>query len=136
MSRSLYPPNWDEISLYIRTERAGDRCEGSPGIYPDCRAENRKPHPVTRSVVMLTVSHLDHQPWNNDPANLRAMCQRCHLAYDEKHHLATWRYGRIAAGQRFWDWAPEGGPPSYRWALGQAESDIFHKWVAVQVNGA
>jgi len=32
--------------------------------------------------VILTVAHLDHQPENCDPANLRAWCQRCHNAYD------------------------------------------------------
>ena len=36
-----------------------------------------------RSVrVVLTVAHLDHQPENCDPDNLRAWCQRCHNAYD------------------------------------------------------
>ena len=32
--------------------------------------------------VVLTVAHLDHTPENCDPDNLRAWCQRCHLAYD------------------------------------------------------
>lgn len=32
--------------------------------------------------VVLTVAHLDHQPENCDPENLRAWCQRCHNAYD------------------------------------------------------
>ncbi len=32
--------------------------------------------------VVLTVAHLDHQPQNCDPANLRALCQRCHNVYD------------------------------------------------------
>lgn len=32
--------------------------------------------------VVLTVAHLDHQPENCDPSNLRAWCQRCHNAYD------------------------------------------------------
>ncbi len=32
--------------------------------------------------VVLTVAHLDHQPENCDPDNLRAWCQRCHNAYD------------------------------------------------------
>lgn len=32
--------------------------------------------------VILTVAHLDHQPENCDPANLRAWCQRCHNVYD------------------------------------------------------
>lgn len=34
--------------------------------------------------VVLTVAHLDHDEKNNDPANLRALCQRCHLAHDRE----------------------------------------------------
>ena len=40
-------------------------------------------------VIVLTVAHLDHDPTNCDPANLAAMCQRHHLAYDHQHHLAN-----------------------------------------------
>ncbi len=32
--------------------------------------------------VILTVAHLDHQPENCSPENLRAWCQRCHNVYD------------------------------------------------------
>jgi len=40
-------------------------------------------------MVVLTVAHLDHTPENCDEANLKAMCQRCHLAYDGPHHAQT-----------------------------------------------
>lgn len=40
-------------------------------------------------VIVLTVAHLDHDPGNCDPANLRVMCQRHHLAYDNDHHRAN-----------------------------------------------
>jgi hypothetical protein len=79
-----YPKNWREIRARI-LERAGNRCEGSPA-FPDCRAENGLPHPVTWSKVVLTTAHLDHDPKNNDPGNLRAWCQRCHLTYDARFH--------------------------------------------------
>lgn len=36
--------------------------------------------------VVLTIAHLDHDPSNNDPANLRALCQRCHLRLDKHEH--------------------------------------------------
>ena len=78
--------------------RAGNRCEGSPA-YPDCRAVNRMPHPVTGSEVVLTIAHLDHQPENNDPANLRSWRQRCHDKYDAEHRLETRR--RRAASNQF-----------------------------------
>lgn len=38
------------------------------------------------TVIVLTVAHLDHTPENCAPENLRAWCQRHHLAYDAHHH--------------------------------------------------
>jgi len=100
--RERYPKDWKQISLAAR-ERAGWRCEGSPA-FPDCRAANGEPHPQTGSRVVLTVAHLDHTPENCDPENLKAMCQRCHLVYDAKHHArnaaATLRAKR-ASGDLF-----------------------------------
>lgn len=37
-------------------------------------------------VCVLTIAHLDHDINNNEPINLKALCQRCHLAYDRPHH--------------------------------------------------
>lgn len=57
----------------------------------------------TGSLVVITVAHLDHVPEHNDPSNLKAMCQGCHLHYDREHHAKTRartiRAARIAAGQ-------------------------------------
>lgn len=92
-NRARYPKNWKAISLSIR-ERAGNACE-SYG------AKNGHPHFVTGARVVLTVAHLDHQPENCDDANLRAMCQRCHLTYDGEHHArnaARSRAARATAG--------------------------------------
>lgn len=54
--------------------------------------------------IILTIAHLDHTPENCDLENLRAWCQRCHLAYDHEHHqrnaYATRRSGK-AAGDLF-----------------------------------
>lgn len=54
-----------------------------------CEAVDAWLHPVTRSLVQLTVAHLDHQPENCADSNLLDMCQRCHLAYDTRHHAET-----------------------------------------------
>lgn len=89
---SDYHPDWRSISRQIR-EQAGWRCEGTPQ-WPDCRAKNGLPHPATNSHVVLTVAHLDHDKGNNDPANLRALCQRCYLAWDLPHHMANARRTR------------------------------------------
>ena len=85
-----YPEDWPEISHRIRVNRAGNKCEG-------CGAENGKAHPVTGSKVVLTVAHLNHDPQDCRDENLRAWCQRCHLAYDLRHHQANRRYGKDRA---------------------------------------
>ena len=56
--------------------------EGSPEADPDAAA-------VRFVRVVLTISHRDHDPTNNDPANLRALCQRCHLRYDREQRRET-----------------------------------------------
>ena len=38
--------------------------------------------------IVLTVAHLDHQPENCAPSNLKAWCQRCHNRYDAKTRAA------------------------------------------------
>lgn len=54
--------------------------------------------------IILTVAHLDHQPENCAPENLRALCQRCHLAYDadlHKANAAATRRAKKATGDLF-----------------------------------
>lgn len=114
-NRGRYPADWPAISLAVRQD-AGQRCEctgecGSekhqqwarlaawdPAI-PDarCPALNGQPSPLTGSLVVLTVAHLDHTPEHCGRANLRAMCQSCHLNYDRGHHAATRARTRAAA---------------------------------------
>lgn len=91
-NRARYPKDWKKIVARIR-ERSGNRCEGSPA-YPHCDIENGKTHPLTGSIVVLTVAHLDHVPENCAEDNLRHWCQRCHLTYDAKHHAANARRTR------------------------------------------
>lgn len=104
-----YPPDWKAISLRLRSERAGWRCEcrGECLIHRDpdkrhpadthlerdgrCGARQGDPTASGRWTVVLTVAHLDHTPENCDPLNLLAMCQSCHLRYDGPHHAETRR---------------------------------------------
>ena len=79
-NRARYPKDWKAISLRIR-KRARQRCEQTIDG-KRCKARNGKPHPLTGSIVVLTVAHLDHQPENCGDDNLKAMCQRCHNRYD------------------------------------------------------
>ena len=86
-NKARYPAHWKAIRSNILI-RAGNRCEGSP-LYPACRAENGKPHPVTRSKVVLTIAHIRPPIEDCSPSNLRAWCQRCHLGYDHHHKKAA-----------------------------------------------
>lgn len=55
-------------------------------------------------IVVLTIAHLDHVPEHSEPDNLKALCQRCHLTYDAKHHAANAQITRRAkspTGQLF-----------------------------------
>lgn len=102
-----YPPDWPEISLSIRRDRAGWRCECGGrcgrGHVHRCEARHGQPHPDTRSRVVLTTAHIDGVPENCADDNLEAMCQACHLSYDMAEHVANRRRSReaawLAAGQ-------------------------------------
>jgi hypothetical protein len=82
-----YHPKWFLISRLIRFARAKNKCE-------ECGADNYQPHPITGSKVVLTVAHMDHDKTNNRFWNLKALCQRCHLKHDIKHHAFNRKYGR------------------------------------------
>lgn len=104
-SKPPYPADWKEISLAIR-ERSGGRCEcvGECGLHQGARVSSTQFHHVAprrclerngafarwaRGKVMLTVAHLDHDPAHCWPGNLKAMCQRCHLRYDQVQHMTN-----------------------------------------------
>lgn len=80
--KSRYPKNWKEIREQI-LERAENKCEF-------CGVENHtyrlNPKTGKESYIVLTIAHLDHTPENCNLENLRALCQKCHLTYDAKHH--------------------------------------------------
>lgn len=106
MDYSRYPSNWHEISRAIR-ERDEWQCKW-------CQAKNGQPHPVTGNRVILTVAHLgapksDGTPGDKRdkmdcrPENLAALCQRCHLNFDQDEHRQNAakmrRQRKIKAGQ-------------------------------------
>jgi hypothetical protein len=98
-----YHPKWSLIVRLIRKRTMDqhdgvDCCQGSPH-YPDCRALNGHPHPVTGSPVVLTTAHIDNDKDNNDFKNLARWCQRCHLRHDLGHHIMNRRYGRKHSGK-------------------------------------
>ena len=125
IDQNKYPPDWSVISQRVRFERAGGKCE--------CRGECGHEHPggrcnaphgvtVYRSKaepwvwylepgedaypvrIILTTAHLDHDRANNDDANLRALCQFCHLNHDRRHAAALRRQRALEAGQLEIEW--------------------------------
>src|SRR5215212_10430401 len=105
--RWFYPIDWRELSVVIRFERAQARCErcrrphgqvvthlGDGRWWDEAErtwrnGRGRKIKGVPRpkaelrcTRVMLATAHLDHDPTNNHPRNLKAFCQRCHMIHD------------------------------------------------------
>lgn len=109
-NKRLYPLDWKQIRRDI-LERAGDKCEfcgvknhamgfrDADGNFNKLNTSNYgdAEYPTGNGIyIVLTIAHLDHDPTNNDPANLRALCQRCHNRYDAKHRQANARKTRRA----------------------------------------
>ena len=46
--------------------------------------------------IILTIAHVDQNPKNNDPENLRAWCQMHHLRHDANQHAENARQSRRA----------------------------------------
>ena len=105
-----YPADWKTISRAIRA-RAGGRCEcvGECGLHRNpvrggprrCTEWHGQAAQFARGKVVLTTAHLNaaggpcrcDQPCG-DPLHLKAMCNRCHLRYDVKLHVANARATR------------------------------------------
>lgn len=102
-----YPKDWKRIRAAI-LERAGHKCEqcGNPNHW----LKNKRTGEITDNgmqaeawqfadgdkvtLIVLTIAHLDHVPEHAEFSNLRAWCQRCHLAYDHEHHQRNARQTR------------------------------------------
>jgi hypothetical protein len=116
--KSLYGPDWREVSDRVRFDRAGGRCEncgrphgsvvfvlsGGGWIDPATGEAWLAGIPLERLAlsgmtrVVLATAHRDHDPTNRDDANLAAWCQRCHMLFDAPHH---WSQRRITLRVRY-----------------------------------
>lgn len=121
---SLYPPNWlSEIRPAV-LKRANNCCEWcgvenlaiikreKDGTFRKiCPEEHDMIHAKVKysgytksgamkklgfTKIILTIAHLDHDKDNHDVdlERLKALCQKCHLGYDLKNHIANRKYGR------------------------------------------
>lgn len=109
-----YPPNWKTEIRPAVLARANNKCEW-------CGVENHRlihrhgkgPQDWTywpegmeseawsldgkkATKIVLTIAHLDHDKLNHEiPLDrLAALCQKCHLGHDIKHHTQNRKYGR------------------------------------------
>ena len=78
-------------------ERLGRLVWPEPGDVSTCISPSGARHQLRIVRIVLTVAHLDHQPENCDPENLRAWCQRCHNIYDAPRRAAGIRARKRAA---------------------------------------
>jgi 5-methylcytosine-specific restriction endonuclease McrA len=99
-NKDRYPVNWKEIRAAV-LKRAGNRCERCQvknyavgwrdrggDFFPWSSYNVRTRFVEKKSIkIVLTIAHLDHQPENNDMANLAALCQRCHNRHDIAHRV-------------------------------------------------
>lgn len=93
MQRDLYPPDWEEIARRVK-DTAGWRCE-------ECGRQCRRPGvPLDTHRRTLTVAHLNHDPADCRPENLRALCAGCHLRYDAGMHARKAAATRLRAQER------------------------------------
>ena len=89
MEKHRYPLNWPQIAFAIK-DAAVWKCQ-------ECGQQCRRPgEPFDTHRRTLTVAHLDHNPENCHPANLKAMCAPCHLRYDARHHAETRKRKKFA----------------------------------------
>lgn len=73
---------WHEQVRGLRTWR--EASQWAAEWYFGASEEGPKP-----TVIVLTVAHLNHTPEDCRDSNLRALCQRHHLAHDHDHHRAN-----------------------------------------------
>ncbi len=86
-NRARYPKTWRAMVAQAHV-RSGGRCEcdGRCGLVHEggrCDAWHGKPHPVTESIVVLTLAHFHGVPLEETVIDrMMHACQRCHNKYD------------------------------------------------------
>lgn len=95
-NRARYPKNWKSEIVPAVRKRSRNRCEctGQCGLTHTgkggrCTARNGKPHPTTKSKVVLTVAHMHGTELESqDITCMFHGCQQCHNRYDAPHRRA------------------------------------------------
>lgn len=113
-----YPKNWKDLRKQV-LERANNKCEfcGVDNYSVGARDLSGKWHSEDSinnmnsdcgerlfgskfnwkmTKIILSIAHLDHDKENHNVSinRLRALCQKCHLGYDMKRHVANRKFNR------------------------------------------
>ena len=128
--RWLYPIDWPELSKAIRFGRANGRCEHcrrphgqrvfhlgdgrwwdmDRRQWRDGRGRRIRVGAIDLAAIVrvtrvyIACAHLNHDPTDNAPRNLAALCQRCHMIHDaDEHRSRRWlnAYRRRAVADLF-----------------------------------
>jgi 5-methylcytosine-specific restriction endonuclease McrA len=77
-NKHIKPAEFKQIRELV-LKRAHNRCEFCGVSNGLCITEGHGWYPV-----VLSIAHLDCDTTNNDPSNLRALCQRCFRKFDSR----------------------------------------------------
>lgn len=90
-TKPFYPPDWWTIAYALKQAQHWT-CQDCGIIQGEDPYNN------------ITVHHRDHDTFNNDPSNLRVLCQKCHLRHEGIYRRHTNYHNelnrKLKAGQR------------------------------------
>jgi len=115
MERDRYPADWEAVAFQVKAA-ANRHCQdcGRPCRRPDeswldfalrVRTTRLSECPLVEEIAfypvrfILTTAHLDQNPANNAPSNLKALCSGCHLRHDAPFRAANRMAKRERQGQ-------------------------------------
>ena len=113
--RARYPDNWESLALQIKhqaqwcCQQCQRPCRQPSELLADFLErvkrwrQGQTPLPAKFEAAprryLLTVAHLDQQPSNQDPSNLKALCTVCHLQFDSRFRAKQRRLKAEFLGQ-------------------------------------
>lgn len=81
---------WDKNDRFWTGKECLDKLEDSGhDVFEEGNELDHVPINKPPVKIILTISHTDHDITNNDYSNLKALCQKHHLAHDKGHHKET-----------------------------------------------
>jgi hypothetical protein len=114
IEKDRYPTHWPTLALDLKSkqewtcEHCGKQCRKpkeplsvfAERVYGGIDGDDWKEAVDCPGKFVLTTAHLDQNPANNDPNNLRALCSGCHLNYDRDYLAANAQAKRERRGQQ------------------------------------